>query len=181
MKHLKKLLDNNCNVVIKDDDGYYSLFVPLNDILSNYRSSNWMSTIEEAKRSSISCDGYDEDDIEILSKRDNWQIVEVYRTTTPPLAVGTKVKILDSIKDTYDWNSFKDVFPEMKGVIACVYNCVAGLSYDIESDGTATIGAEYIIPDTEEKNTMPAVDEMKKLFDNFCADADKLIKNKYER
>ena len=176
MKNLKKLLDNNCNVVIKRDDGHSSLFVPLKDIDGDYRNSDLESTIEEAKRSDIAKGAYTKDEIEERSKQDNWQIVEVYRNTPTPLAAGTKVKILDSIKDTYDWNSFKDVFPEMKGVIACVYNCVAGLSYDIESDGTATIGAEYIIPDTEEKNTMPAVDEMKKLFDNFCADADKLIK-----
>jgi len=108
MKHLKKLLDNNCNVVIKDDDGYYSLFVPLKDKDGNYRNSNCESTIEKAKKSSISCDGYDEDAIEKLSKRDNWQIVEVYRTTTLPLAVGTPVKILDSIKECDNWENLKE-------------------------------------------------------------------------
>ena len=176
MKNLKKLLDNNCNVVIKDDDGYYSLFVPLKNRHDNYRSSDWETTIEEAKISNIEDYGYSKEGIENYLKADNWQIVEVYCTTTPPLAVGTKVKILDSIKECDNWKDIKDRFPEMKGVIGNIYNDVTGLKYMIVSCGTAVIGAEYIIPDTEEKNTMPAVDEMKKLFDNFCADADKLIK-----
>ena len=179
MKNLKKLLDNNCNVVIKDkdDDGYYSLFVPLKSEDGYYRNSYWKTTIEEAKKSSISCDGYDEDDIERISKRDNWQIVEVYRTTTQPLAVGTPVKILDSIKDTYDWDDIKEYFPEMKGIIKYIYNDVTGLRCGVKGiNDTRLIGAEYIILDIEEENTMPVMDEMKKLFDNFCTDADKLIK-----
>ena len=154
MKNLKKLLDNNCNVVIKDkdDDGYYSLFVPLKSEDGYYRNSYWKTTIEEAKKSSISCDGYDEDDIERISKRDNWQIVEVYRTTTLPLAVGTPVKILDSIKKCDDWENLKENFSKMKGTITGFYNRVDSSGYRVKVGGFDwSISVDYIILDIEEK------------------------------
>ena len=177
MKNLKKLLDNNCNVVIKDDDGYYSLFVPLKNRHDNYRSSDWETTIEEAKISNIEDYGYSKEGIENYLKADNWQIVEVYRTTTLPLAVGTPVKILDSIKKCDAWENLKENFSKMKGTITGFYNYVTGLRCGVKGiNDTRLIGAEYIILDIEEENTMPVMDEMKKLFDNFCTDADKLIK-----
>ena len=108
MKNLKKLLDNNCNVVIKRDDGHSSLFVPLKDIDGDYRNSDLESTIEEAKRSDIAKGAYTKDEIEERSKQDNWQIVEVYRNTPTPLAAGTKVKILDSIKECDNWENLKE-------------------------------------------------------------------------
>ena len=152
MKNLKKLLDNNCNVVIKDDDGYYSLFVPLKNRHDNYRSSDWETTIEEAKISNIEDYGYSKEGIENYLKADNWQIVEVYRTTTPPLAVGTPVKILDSIKKCDDWENLKENFSKMKGTITGFYNRVDSSGYRVKVGGFDwSISVDYIILDIEEK------------------------------
>ena len=86
--------------------------------------------------------------------------------------VGDKVIITDDIKEAEGWNECEDSFPDMRGEIERVNNWRNGVYYIINS---YWIGAEFVIADTEEE-TMPEMDEIKKVFDEFVEKTNKLFK-----
>ena len=148
MTKLQKLLENNCHVVLYDEEGErkYCIISPFKDEEGDYRLSGWYSTIKEAKQNISRFYGIS------LDRYNPYKIVEVFRNTTPPLKVGDKVRILDSIKETKDWDKYKDDFPNMKGEIIEVDNNITGLMYFIkDKDCDWYINADYIIPDYEEE------------------------------
>lgn len=94
--------------------------------------------------------------------------------------VGDKVRITDDIKGTEGWKGVKDDFPNMKGEIIRIFNDSNGLAYRVgKIDEWRTIGAEYLISDctedTTEEETMPELDEIKKVFDEFVEKTNKLF------
>ena len=96
--------------------------------------------------------------------------------------VGDKVIITDDIKETEDWGQYKCYFPNMVGKILRVINGKVGSYYEVEgSCGGWTIGAEYLIYDYEantEEETMPEMDEIKKVLDEFSDSMNKMFNNK---
>jgi len=145
MKNLYNTIENNLKagliVVVKDLE--VNNYCALSKTSVNYRSSGWKNNIEEAKQYigdwyGGSKDYWDEQDLEI---------VEVFRPEYEPFKVGDKVRILDGIKKTEDWNDFEEDFSGMIGEIKDVYNCIAGTKYGING---RYIGHEYLAPVEQE-------------------------------
>lgn len=127
MKSTTQQILANCEkgifTVVRDKkDNYFKVITPIKDKCGNFRDSNWYVAIEEAKQYAGEYGG---DIPEELDEFD-LEIVEEYRIIGEPFRVGDKVKILDSIKETSDWENYKDDFPEMKGKIRKVYNNICG-------------------------------------------------------
>ena len=149
MKNLYNQIEQNLKaglqVVVKDlNDHTYCTISNLKNSDGDYIRSVWWKSIEKAKQYIESCYGgskdyWDEKDLEI---------VEVFRPEYEPFKVGDKVRILDSIKKTEDWNDFEEDFSGMIGEIKDVYNCIAGTKYGING---RYIGHEYLAPLNEVK------------------------------
>ena len=149
MKNLYKTIEKNLkaglNVVIKDLRDNYCCAIGTNkDDKGNYRDSGWEKNIKDAKQCVGSCAGCD---------KDYWdgydlEIVEVYREEYEPFKVGDKVRILDSIKKTVDWEHVEDYFPNMTGVINQVDFENLGTTYKING---RYIGHEFVAPLNEVK------------------------------
>ena len=144
MKNLYNTIEQNLKagiiVEVKDLNDNYCCAISTNkDDSGNYRYSGWYDSIEETKQNIGSYYGYlkdywDEQDLEI---------VEVFRPEYEPLKVGDKVKILDSIKKTENWENVEEYFPNMTGEIKEVYFEKIGTHYYINS---CWIGHEYLAP-----------------------------------
>jgi len=134
------------NVVVKDlGDNIYCAISTNKDEYGNYRDSGWEKNVEEAKQCIGEYCGY---------SKEYWdgydlEIVEVFRPEYEPFKVGDKVRILDSIKKTEDWNDFEEDFSGMIGEIKDVYNFITGTKYRI--NGCWYIGHEYLAPLVEDK------------------------------
>ena len=163
MKNLYNTIEQNLkvglNVVVQDlNYNYYCAISTNKDEYGNYRDSGWEKNVEEANQcigeycgySKKYWDGYD------------LEIVEVYRPEYEPFQVGDKVRILDSIKKTEEWNDFEEDFSGMIGEIKDAYNCIAGTKYRING---WYIGHEYLAPLEEQE-------------DNVALEAIKLLEEK---
>jgi len=162
----KKEIINNCKkgliTIIQDDTENYMAFSNHKDYDGNYRTSSWVETIEETKRCIGETDGYSEKEIEEHSEEYNWKIVEVYREEVEPFNVGDKVRILPSIQNTGDWESYKEHFPDMKGEIMSVFNNIRGLYYSVFQENKEDywcIGHEYLVPLYEEEEVIKIGDK----------------------
>ena len=163
MKKLYNTIENNLKVglqvVVKDlRDNTYCAFGTTKDHRGNYRDSGWSDSIKDAKQHIGSCAGYD---------KDYWdgydlEMVEVFRTEYEPFKVGQKVRLLDTIKNTENWEDFKAHFPNMTGEIEEVYNQVDGTNYRVSG---YIIGHEYLAPLVEQE-------------DNVALEAIKLLEEK---
>lgn len=107
------LLSNGCYVVVEDNEKDYMVFSPHKDTEENYRRSGWWDSIKKAKQYIGCFDGYVKNEIDEGAEKGNWKIVEIYKPQYKPLEVGQRVGILDSIKETSDWDIYKNDFPEM--------------------------------------------------------------------
>ena len=142
--NLVKILEKgSCVVVKRISDNAYCSILNHKDEGGNYRMSNWCYSIERSKQwigdyCGDSKETWDDKDIEI---------VEVYRPEYEPFKIGDKVRILDTIKNTEDWESYKDSFPEMKGKIEEVRNYISGRNYNVNG---WYFGHEWLIPLIEE-------------------------------
>lgn len=170
---------NNCKkgliTIIQDDTENYMAFSNHKDYDGNYRTSSWVETIEETKRCIGETDGYSEKEIEEYSEEYNWKIVEVYREEVEPFNVGDKVRILPSIQNIGDWESYKEHFPDMKGEIMSVFNNIRGLSYSVfqeNKEDNWCIGHEYLVPLYEEEEVIKIGDKRY----NKC-EVEKALKN----
>jgi len=144
MIKLYNTIENNLKkglqVVVQDSNDNYCCAIGTNkDDSGNYRDSGWQDNIEEAKQyigrySIFNKDYWDEKDIEI---------VEVFRPEYEPFKVGDKVRILDSIKKTEDWETMGGCFLDMTGEIEEFYVGADGTNYAINS---YIIGHEYLAP-----------------------------------
>jgi hypothetical protein len=140
---IEKNLKAGLQVVVKDlNDQTYCILSNLKDSDGDYRTSGWWKSIEDAKQFIGSCydkDYWDEKDLEI---------VEVYSPEFEPFKVGQKVRLLDTIKKTENWEDFKAHFPKMTGEIEEVYNQIDGTNYRCSG---YIIGHEYLAPLNEVK------------------------------
>ena len=149
MKNLHNTIEQNLkaglNVVVKDlAHQTYCIISNSKDNDGDYRCSSWWKSIEEAKQnigyySGHSKECWDEEDLEI---------VEVYRPEYEPFKVGDKVRLLDSIKKTEDWEDIEEYFTDMKGEIKEVYFEKIGIHYSVNG---CFIGHEYLAPLNEVK------------------------------
>jgi len=149
MKNLYDIIEQNLKVglqvTIKDlGDNTYCTLSKLKDSDGNYRMSNWCNSIEEAKQCIRKCSGLSKECWDNL----DLEIVEVFRPEYEPFKVGDKVRILDSIKKTGDWNYFKERFPNMTGEIERVYFEKIGINYSVNG---WYIGHEFLAPLNEVK------------------------------
>ncbi len=161
---------SNCKkgliTIIQDDTENYMAFSNHKDYDGNYRTSSWVETIEETKRCIGETDGYSEKEIEEHSEEYNWKIVEVYREEVEPFNVGDKVRILPSIQNTDNWESYKEHFPDMKGEIGRVLDKMNGLFYGVyQEDGLDYwyIDHEYLAPLNEVEEDNVALEAIKVL------------------
>ena len=87
--------------------------------------------------------------------RKDLEIVEVFRPEYEPFKVGDKVRLLDSIKKTDNWEDIEEHFPDMTGEIGRSYVNVDGTNYMMNG---FYIGHEYLAPLQEvEELTMERV------------------------
>ena len=157
-KGLITIVENN------NEDYMYMSFSNHKDCNGNYRVSCCYGTIKEAKQCIGEGGGYSEEDIEKIAKKYNWKIVEVYREEVEPFNVGDKVRILPSIQNTGDWESYKEHFPDMKGEIISVFNNIRGLSYSVFQENEEDywhwrIGHKYLAPLYEEEEVIKIGDK----------------------
>ena len=142
---IKQNLKVGLNVVVKDlEDNDYCTISNSKDYDGNFRDSGWRDSIEKAKQyigsySRNSKEYWDEKDLEI---------VEVYRPEYEPFKVGEKVRLLDSIKKTENWEKIENNFPDMTGEIEEFYVGADGTNYAINS---YIIGHEFLAPLNEVK------------------------------
>jgi hypothetical protein len=147
MKKLYNTIENNLKkglqVVVQDlEDNTYCILSNLKDSDGDYRTSGWWKSIEDAKQFIGSCydkDYWDEKDLEI---------VEVYSPEFEPFKVGDKVRILDSIKKTSNWEKIENNFPDMTGEIKYILLKAIGTHYLVNG---FSIGHEYLAPLNEVK------------------------------
>ena len=149
MKKLYNTIENNLKkglqVGVKNlVNNQYCIISPFKDCEGFYRCSDWRNTIEEAKQ----CIG-----ISYGCSKEYWndydlEIVEVFRPEFESFKVGDKVRILDSIKKTNDWEEVEDYFPNMTGVINQVDFENLGTTYYING---WYIGHEFLAPLNEVK------------------------------
>jgi len=147
------------NVVVKDLGDNYCCAIGTNkDDRGNYRYSGWEKNIKDAKQFIGSCAGHDKD---YWDEKD-LEIVEVFRPEYEPFKVGDKVKILDSIKKTGNWEDIEEYFPNMTGEIKGVFFDTIGIHYSVND---CYIGHEYLAPLVEQE-------------DNVALEAIKLLEEK---
>jgi len=149
MKNLYDTIEQNLKVglqvVVKDlNDNTYCAISPNKDLEGNYRYSGWNDSIKDAKQFIGSCSGY---------SKEEWddyyiEIVEVFRPEYEPFKVGDKVKILDSIKKTENWENVEEYFPNMTGEVKVVCFYALGTHYFMNN---CWIGHEYLAPLQEVK------------------------------
>ena len=149
MKNLYNTIEQNLKVglqvVVKDlNDNTYCAISPNKDDSGNYRCSNWRNSIENAKQYIGNCHGDSKDYWDNL----DLEIVEVFRPEFEPFKVGDKVRILDSIKKTNDWEEVEDYFLNMTGVINQVDFENIGTTYKING---WFVGHEFVAPLNEVK------------------------------
>ena len=149
MKKLYNTIENNLKkglqVVVKDlEDNNYCIISNSKDSDGNYRCSCWYDTIEKAKQYIGSYSGYSKEEWDDL----DLEMVEVFRPEYEPFKVGDKVRILDSIKKTNDWEEVEDYFPNMTGEIKGVDFENLGTTYKING---WYIGHEFLAPLNEVK------------------------------
>ena len=104
MKKLYKTIENNLKkglqIVVKDlRNNTYCTISNSKDSYGDYKKGYWCNSIEEAKQTVGASYGYSK---ECWNSFD-LEIVEVFRPEFEPFKVGDKVRILDSIKKTNDW------------------------------------------------------------------------------
>lgn len=145
--NLKKGL---CVTVKRISDNTYSSILNHKDREGNYRDSGWCGSIEKAKQLIGDYCGESKEDWDNM----DLEIVEVYRPEFEPFKVGDKVRILDSIKKTEDWEYFENHFPNMTGVIREVFLERIGTHYSI--DGWH-IGHEFLAPEQEDNVALEAI------------------------
>ena len=144
MKNLYNTIKQNSkvglNVVIKDlENNTYCIISNSKDAYGFYRDSAWRDSIEKAKQyigsySRNSKEYWDEKDLEI---------VEVFRPEYEHFKVGQKVRLLDSIKKTGNWEDIEEYFPNMTGEIKEVFFKKIGTHYSVND---CYIGHEYLAP-----------------------------------
>lgn len=161
-------LNSGCRVVVKKGNEF-QVISPDKDGSGDFRRSGWWNTLEEAAEFVGNLTGYSKDNINKLAKEEHWEIVgEPYRPEYEHFKVGDPVRILDSIKECSDWKGVKDDYPNMKGEIIKIYNHINGLYYIVKGKNIGFgIGAEYLIPDTEEEvmemKAEDAISELEKI------------------
>lgn len=155
---------NNCRkglfTVVKDNNNEYCVFSPIRDKDGDFRGSHWYKDINKAKNNIAETCLFSRD-IKNLSKEHNWQIVEVYRLPVEPFKVGDKVRILDTIKDTYNGDLIKDDYPDMTGEVISVFDEVDGLRYKVKSKGTWVINHQFLAPYYEDDDDLIDIDGKK--------------------
>jgi hypothetical protein len=149
MKNLYDTVEQNLkaglNVVVKDlENNSYLIFSNSKDGYGNYRSSGWQNNIEEAKQYIGDCYGGSKD---YWDKQD-LEIVEVFRPEYEPFKVGQKVRLLDSIKKTSNWEKIENNFPDMTGEIKYIWLKAIETHYLVNG---FFIGHEYLAPLQEVK------------------------------
>jgi len=145
---IKQNLKKGLQVVVKDlADKTYCAIGTNKDNRGNYRDSGWSNSIKKAKQYVENRSGYSKKYWDAL----NLEIVEVYREEFEPFKVGDKVRILDTIKNTENWEDFKAHFPNMTGEIEEFYNQVDGINYRVSG---YIIGHEYLAPVEQEDNVV---------------------------
>ena len=149
MKNLYNQIENNLkaglNVVVQDlEDNTYCVIGTNKDDDGNYRCSNWRNSIENAKQ----WIGESYGNIEDYWDEQDLEIVEVFRPEFEPFKVGDKVRLLDTIKKTNDWEEVEDYFPNMTGEIKGVDFENLGTTYKING---WYIGHEFLAPVNEVK------------------------------
>ena len=148
MKNLYNTIENNLkkglNVVVKDLEGNdYCTIFNSKDSDGDYRMSDWCNSIEESKQW-IGC--YCGESKEHWNEID-LEIVEVFIPEFEPFTIGQKVRILDSVKKTEDWESLEDKFEDMTGVIRKVFIERIGTYYSING---WCVGHEFLAPLVED-------------------------------
>ncbi len=149
MKNLYNTIEQNLkaglHVVVKRlcDNRYFAIS-PNKDLNGNYRRSSWATNVDCCKHNIGECNGFYKD----VFEKESFEIVEVYRPEYEPFKAGDKVRILDSIKKTEDWEEVEDYFPNMTGVINQVDFHIIGTNYYING---CYIGHEYLAPLNEVK------------------------------
>ena len=156
---IEQNLKKGLYVVVKDlGDNIYCVIGTNKDDDGNYRCSNWRNSIENAKQ----WIGESYGNIEDYWNEQDIEIVEVFRPEYEPFKVGDKVRILDSIKKTEDWETMGGGFLDMTGEIEEFYVGADGTNYAINS---YIIGHEYLAPLVERE-------------DNVALEAIKLLEEK---
>jgi len=149
LNYLNDCLAKGLNVPVKKEDGYFQVISTAKDVDGDYRRSSWWSTLEGAKQHIGYWDGYRKENLEKEIK--DWEILTPFRLEVEPFKVGDKVQILESIKETDNWDGFKHDFKDMTGEIKSVYNDIDGLNYIINS---YYISHKYLLPLREEEVTI---------------------------
>jgi len=149
MKNLYNTIEQNLKVglqvVVQDlEDNTYCILSNLKDSEGDYRMSGWFDSIKDAKQLIGRYCGYNKEEWDEY----DLEIIEVYRPEFEPFKVGDKVRILDSIKKTNDWEEVEDYFPNMTGVINQVDFENLGTTYKING---WYIGHEFVAPLNEVK------------------------------
>ena len=152
MKNLYNQIEQNLKVglivVVKGlEDNNYCILSNLKNNKGNYRCSCWYDTIEKAKQYIVDCYGYSKECWNNL----DLEIVEVYREEFEPFKVGDKVRILDSIKKTGNWEDIEEYFPNMTGEIKGVFFDTIGIHYSVND---CYIGHEYLAPLVEQEDNV---------------------------
>lgn len=149
MKNLYNTIEKNLKaglqVVVQDlEDNTYCILSNLKDNEGDYRMSGWFDSIKDAKQRIGGYCGYNKEEWD----EKDLEIIEVYRPEFEPFKVGDKVRILDSIKKTNDWEEIEDYFPNMTGVVNQVDFENLGTTYYING---WYIGHEFLAPLNEVK------------------------------
>jgi len=150
MKNLYNKIEKNLKaglqVVVRNlENSNHCTISNSKDYNGEYRYSGWYNSIENSKLYIGHYDGYSKDYWDIL----DLEIVEVFRPEYKPFKVGDKVRILDSIKKTRDWEYFEEYFPNMTGEIKEVCFEKIGTYYIMNS--CYYIGHEFLAPLNEVK------------------------------
>jgi hypothetical protein len=152
---IEKNLKAGIIVVVKDlTDHTYCTILNSKDAREGYRYSGWYDSIKEAKQSVGNCSGYAKEYWNYL----DLEIVEVYRPEYKPFKIGDKVRILDSIKKTENWENVKEYFPDMTGEIKEVFFKKIGTHYFMNN---CWIGHEYLAPLQEVRVSREDKEEIK--------------------
>jgi hypothetical protein len=152
MKKLYNQIEQNLKaglqVVVEDlGDNTYCAISPNKDLEGNFRDSGWWKSIEKAKQNIGNCSGYSKEYWNNL----DFEIVEVYSPEFEPFKVGQKVRLLETIKKTENWEDFENHFPNMTGEIEVFYNQVDGINYRVSG---YIIGHEYLAPLVEQEDNV---------------------------
>ena len=129
------------------DNDYCTLFNS-KDSDGDYGRSSWCESIEKAKKNIVG--DYCGHLKEYLDNFD-LEIVEIFRLKYEPFKVGDKVRILDSIKKTSNWEKIENNFPDMTGEIKYIWLQAIGTHYLVNG---FFIGHEYLAPLVEQEDNV---------------------------